>query len=160
MYSNLLWLHLIDCCFSCDLINYKQNVVEQSYYQVIKLTKPSNSCLSLNHKINNYPIKPGRDLFKPVLVKDHFNTETNAIPSLAAFSLNQLKFVGTLQRTTQIWALIERPDKQLVHVSIGEYIGKNNGQVVNITPKHVQIKDSVRQLEVEKKQIVILSLPK
>ena len=52
---------------------------------------------------------------------------------LEAFSLDSLRMVGVLEQGDNLWGLIEDP-KQVVHrVSIGNYMGQNEGAITGIT---------------------------
>ena len=58
---------------------------------------------------------------------------------LEAFHLNALKFVGTLRRGNQVWALIEKPNKEIMYVTSGNYMGQNYGRIVLISNDSLQL---------------------
>jgi type IV pilus assembly protein PilP len=80
---------------------------------------------------------------------------------LEQYSLDSLDMVGTLEREDARWGLIRTPDGILHRVRVGNYLGKNNGQVTNINPERVQLTEIVpdrggrwreRQAEIALKQ--------
>jgi type IV pilus assembly protein PilP len=62
---------------------------------------------------------------------------------LEAFSLDQLKMVGTLQQGRETYALV-RADKTLFRVRKGNYMGQNVGLVTDITEGEVKLKEIVQ----------------
>lgn len=58
---------------------------------------------------------------------------------LESFPLDSLKMVGTLEATGVVWALIQDTDGVVHRVRIGNYMGRNYGQVVRITPKSIHL---------------------
>lgn len=58
---------------------------------------------------------------------------------LEQYPLDSLDMVGTLERDQTRWALIRTPDGILHRVRVGNYMGKNNGQVTSINPERVQL---------------------
>jgi len=53
---------------------------------------------------------------------------------LESYALGQLKMVGTLQRNKNdvLWALITDEQASVHMVKVGQYMGKNHGQIVDI----------------------------
>jgi type IV pilus assembly protein PilP len=81
---------------------------------------------------------------------------------LEQYSLDSLDMVGTLERDQTRWALIRTPDGILHRIRVGNYMGKNNGQVTSINPERVQLIEIVpdgggrwreKQAEVALKQL-------
>jgi len=62
---------------------------------------------------------------------------------LEAYSLDSLSMVGTLEQYQTRWALITTPDGILHRVRVGNYIGRNNGEIVQIGPKAVEVSELV-----------------
>jgi type IV pilus assembly protein PilP len=62
---------------------------------------------------------------------------------LEAFSLDQLKMVGTLQQGKETYALV-RADKTLFRVRKGNYLGQNVGLITDITEGEVKLKEIVQ----------------
>lgn len=58
---------------------------------------------------------------------------------LEQFPLDSLKMVGTLKQGDAMWALITTPDKILMHVRVGNYMGMNSGQITRITEEEVEL---------------------
>lgn len=63
---------------------------------------------------------------------------------LERFSLEALRFKGTLQRPTgPLFAIIEDSNGSSQRVKVGNYMGKNQGKIVDITPTQVAIVEIV-----------------
>lgn len=63
---------------------------------------------------------------------------------LEAFPLDALHFVGILKQGGSIWALISQPGGLVTRIRVGEYMGKNFGQVVRIKDNKVDIEETVQ----------------
>lgn len=63
---------------------------------------------------------------------------------LEAFPLDSLEFVGFLSRGTEHWALIRAANKVVYKVTIGQYMGRNYGRVLKITPQQVVLVETIR----------------
>jgi type IV pilus assembly protein PilP len=64
---------------------------------------------------------------------------------LENFSLDALRMVGTLEQNETRWALIATPDGVLHRVRVGNYMGQNNGQIVQISPEGIALTEIVGQ---------------
>jgi len=62
---------------------------------------------------------------------------------LEAFPLEQLKMVGTLQQSGEIFALV-KADRTLYRVKKGNYMGQNFGLITEITEGEVKLKEIVQ----------------
>ncbi|KAA6185518.1 pilus assembly protein PilP [Thiohalocapsa marina] len=62
---------------------------------------------------------------------------------LEQYSLDALRMVGTLEQDDQSWALIIAPDGILHRVRVGNYLGRNHGQITRITPAIVQLTEII-----------------
>jgi Tfp pilus assembly protein PilP len=59
-------------------------------------------------------------------------------------SLDTLHYVGLIADTTKTWALIIQPDGQVLTVMTGEYLGKECGKIMQITPDTLELQQVVR----------------
>jgi type IV pilus assembly protein PilP len=62
---------------------------------------------------------------------------------LEAFSLDQLKMVGTLQQGKETYALV-RADRTLFRVRKGNYMGQNVGLITDIAEGEIKLKEIVQ----------------
>ncbi len=62
---------------------------------------------------------------------------------LEVFSLEQLKFVGTLTQAGTTFALV-RAEKTVYRVKKGNYLGQNFGLIVDITDSEIKLKEIVQ----------------
>jgi len=64
--------------------------------------------------------------------------------ALENFTLDSLKMVGSLQQDEKVFALINSPDGTLHRVSIGNYLGKDFGQIAIISESEITLKEIVQ----------------
>lgn len=66
--------------------------------------------------------------------------ETRIREPLEAFELNQLVFKGIMVSTSgEKYGLVQRPDGTMATVKVGNYMGKNYGRIVEITPTQINM---------------------
>ncbi len=63
---------------------------------------------------------------------------------LEQFTLDSLGYVGTLQREAERWALIRAPGGVIHRVQPGNHLGQNYGEIIDITPTAVRVRELVR----------------
>ena len=64
--------------------------------------------------------------------------------ALEAYPLENLRMVGTLERSKVIYALIKSPDNNLYRVTNGNYMGQNFGLITNVTESSLKLKELVQ----------------
>lgn len=62
---------------------------------------------------------------------------------LEGFNIDALTMVGTLSRRGQLWALIDDGDGGIHRITVGNYMGKNHGRIVNASPSQIDILEIV-----------------
>lgn len=62
---------------------------------------------------------------------------------LEYFPLDSLSMVGTLEQDQTTWALITTKEGILHRVQVGNYLGKNNGQIIRIDEDAIQLTEIV-----------------
>jgi type IV pilus assembly protein PilP len=62
---------------------------------------------------------------------------------LEQFPLDSLVMVGTLEQRGTVWALVKTPEKSLLHVRVGNYMGMNNGQITHIGDEAIELTEIV-----------------
>jgi type IV pilus assembly protein PilP len=62
---------------------------------------------------------------------------------LEKYALGSLKMVGTFQKDTNLWALIEAPDGIIHRIQKGNYLGSDHGKIINITEQRIDITEIV-----------------
>ncbi|MCW8827159.1 MAG: pilus assembly protein PilP [Gammaproteobacteria bacterium] len=63
--------------------------------------------------------------------------------SLESFPLDTLRYVGSLERGGNIWAIIISPDSLIHKIQVGNYIGQNYGKITNISDSRVDVSELV-----------------
>jgi len=64
--------------------------------------------------------------------------------ALEAYPLESLKMVGTLERSSERWALLKTPDNNLYRVRKGNYLGQNFGVIAMITDSSITLKELIQ----------------
>ena len=62
---------------------------------------------------------------------------------LESFGLQELGLVGTLEQDGQVWALIRVPEGIIHKVKQGNYLGKNDGKIIELTDAGLVLKEVV-----------------
>lgn len=89
------------------------------------------------------PFKPIKGLNEP---SEQFTPDFDRPKQpLEAFPLDALKFVGTLKRGAQFYALIQKPNGVITRVRAGDYMGKNFGQIINITDEAIELEETIKE---------------
>ncbi len=66
--------------------------------------------------------------------------DPNRVPEyLESFPLDTLRMVGTLSQNSQNWALIRTPDNTIQRVLTGNYLGQNNGKIIEVNNDGVEL---------------------
>lgn len=104
-----------------------------------------------------YPRDPGRDPFERLSFAEPQRPATaeeiaagprpdptRPREPLEQFALDSLAYVGTLQRDGESWALIQDPGGVIHRVQPGNHLGQNYGEIIDITPTAVRLRELVR----------------
>ena len=62
---------------------------------------------------------------------------------LERYELDTLSMVGTFRKEGSYWALVRDPEGVIHRVPVGDYIGKNHGQVVDIGDTEVDLSELI-----------------
>ncbi|MGB0722033.1 MAG: pilus assembly protein PilP [Gammaproteobacteria bacterium] len=62
---------------------------------------------------------------------------------LEDFPLNQLTLVGIIQQPDASWALIRAPGGEIHRVGMGNYLGRNDGQIVDIDAQELTLSEII-----------------
>ena len=62
---------------------------------------------------------------------------------LERYELDTLSMVGTFRKEESNWALVRDPEGVIHRVPVGDYIGKNHGQVVNVADTEVNLSELI-----------------
>lgn len=63
---------------------------------------------------------------------------------LEDYALDSLGFVGTLQRESELFALIRDPGGTIHRVQPGNHMGQNYGEITAITPTQVELRELIQ----------------
>jgi type IV pilus assembly protein PilP len=120
------------------------------------------------HRIKNRPPKPiepipefkplakfeypehdsRRSPFKPIVRNNAVDLNSPDInrpkQPLEAFPLDALTFVGILKQNQTTWALIAQPGGLVTRVKVGDFLGKNFGQILRIKNNDLEIEETVQ----------------
>jgi type IV pilus assembly protein PilP len=70
-------------------------------------------------------------------------TTTRNREFLEQFSLDTLKFVGTIRIGQTTYGLLQVADGRVHRVSIGSYVGQNDGKIVQITQSKISVSEVI-----------------
>jgi type IV pilus assembly protein PilP len=62
---------------------------------------------------------------------------------LERFNITALKMVGTIQKANKLWALIDNGERDVVPVSVGNYLGLNHGKIISTSPSQIEVMEIV-----------------
>lgn len=62
---------------------------------------------------------------------------------LEGYPFDALSMVGTLSRGGQLWALIDDGEGGIHRITVGNYLGKNHGRVVNASQSQIDVLEIV-----------------
>lgn len=63
--------------------------------------------------------------------------------ALEQFPLDTLSFVGHLEKSGVRWGLVGAPDKSVYRVQVGNFLGKNYGEILAISETAIEIKEVI-----------------
>ncbi|WP_373510057.1 pilus assembly protein PilP [Thiocapsa sp.] len=65
---------------------------------------------------------------------------------LESYPLDSLRMVGTVQQQETRWALVRTREGLVYRVRVGNYLGMNNGQIVDITDEAIRLTEIVSEI--------------
>lgn len=93
-----------------------------------------------------------RDPFKPLIQPERLDTlpefssggglkpdTARRKEDLEAFPLETLKMVGTVTMQSKLWGLVKADDGSIHRVQVGNYLGKNYGKIIQISPDKIEL---------------------
>jgi type IV pilus assembly protein PilP len=88
------------------------------------------------------------DPFKPRKVESKGNKlapdTTRRREPLESFPLESLAMVGTIEKGRALYALVEKPEREIYQVRQGNYMGQNYGVVIGISDSDIKLKELVQ----------------
>ena len=129
-----------------DLVDYVKEIKSQRGSKIPPLPE------FMQHKMFSYNRDFIRDPFLPV-VDVEVVTKTNYVgprpderrvkEPLESFSLDTLRMMGSINQKETNWVLIKDPDGLLHRLTIGNYLGLNNGKIITIADNSVEISEMI-----------------
>jgi len=86
-----------------------------------------------------YEEQPSEELAQPGISPDTQRKRE----ALEAFPLDSLGFVGLLERDGVKWGLVSAPDKSIYRVQVGNFMGKNFGEIITISETAILLKEII-----------------
>lgn len=133
-----------------DLQDYVTKVKSQSKVEIEPLPEIK--------AVEPYVFGHNEDLHDPFITDEKIETpeeeriESGVRPDtnrpkeeLEAFELDSLRMVGTIVRDGGLWGLVKTSDGTVHRVSVGNYMGKNYGKVVNIKDNVIEIVETITE---------------
>ncbi len=89
-------------------------------------------------------------IFEAKFVKNIRKTNSTISPDpnrtpefLENFPLDALRMVGTLEQRGTLWALVQTPERTIQRISKGNYLGQNNGKVLNVSDAGIKLEEII-----------------
>lgn len=154
----LLWVFLIVSVITLltgcgremrDLQDYAEEVKsrEPPGIDPIPEVKPYQS---FNYQANSARNPFDASIFQAKIVQNIRKTNSNVSPDpnrtpefLENFPLDTLRMVGTLEQKGSLWALVQTPEKTIQRISKGNYLGQNNGKVLNVSDAGIKLEEII-----------------
>ena len=145
------------CCALLTACSGGQNGDLESYVNDVKSRQQSkipDLPQVKNYAPFSYSAFDVRDPFLPLLDEEAIpgstadtdglkpRTDRKSDP-LESFPLDTLLFVGHLEKRGTRWGLVSAPDKSIYKVQIGNYMGKNFGEIIKITETKILLREII-----------------
>ena len=156
--SPLLWailiISIITFLTGCgremrDLQDYAEEVKsrEPPGIDPIPEVKPYQS---FKYEANNARNPFDATIFQAKIVQNIRKTTSNISPDpnrtpefLENFPLDTLRMVGTLEQKGSLWALVQTPERTIQRISKGNYLGQNNGKVLDVSDAGIKLEEII-----------------
>ena len=128
-----------------DLDTYIQKVKEKAKGHIEPLPEVKTyesytyQAQDLRDPFTPYQEEPSEELAQPGIVPD----TTRKREALEAFPLDSLSFVGHLEKGGVLWGLIQAPDQSIYRVQVGNFLGKNFGEILAISESTILLKEII-----------------
>lgn len=133
----LLAFALSSCSDEKGMQNLKQDLANKKNAVVQNLKKkPSDEMLRL------VPVTYREGSRTPFQVTAAILNAKNAIQPLNMFSIDTLRFVGTVSQGHKKWAIIITPDNLTYKVKQGDTLGDHYGKITSIEANEIKIMES------------------
>ena len=63
---------------------------------------------------------------------------------LEGYPLDTLKMVGTLNKQSSYWGLVQTRDRMIHRVGVGNYLGKNYGRITDINENRISLRELIQ----------------
>jgi len=105
---------------------------------------------SYKYQANNRRNPFDASIFQAKIIQKLRKTHSTLLPDsnrapefLENFPLDSLRMVGTLEQRGELWALIQTPEKIIQRISSGNYLGQNNGKVLNVSDAGIKLEEII-----------------
>lgn len=128
-----------------DLDNYVEDVKKKTKGRIEPLPEVKTyeayvyQAQDLRDPFTPYQEEPSEELALPGIVPD----TTRKREALEAFPLDSLSFVGHLEKGGVLWGLIQAPDQSIYRVQVGNFLGKNFGEILAISESTILLKEII-----------------
>ncbi len=105
---------------------------------------------SFKYQANNARNPFDASIFQAKIVRNIRKTNSTISPDpnrtpefLENFPLDALTMVGTLEQKGTLWALVQTPEKTIQRISTGNYLGQNNGKVLDVSDAGIKLEEII-----------------
>jgi len=139
---------LLSACSSqqySDLDNYIEDVKKKTKGRIEPLPEVKTyesyvyQAQDLRDPFTPYQEEPSEELAQPGVVPDTARKRE----ALESFPLDSMAFVGHLEKDGVLWGLITAPDQSIYRVQVGNFMGKNFGEILAISESTILLKEII-----------------
>lgn len=98
-----------------------------------------------NKQVYSYDLEEEREPFTPSSTASLLQTQASQLQPLQKYELSQLSFRGSMQKGPQIFVLILTPNNQLHRATLGSKLGRNQGEIIELTKEQLIVKEFIPQ---------------
>lgn len=86
--------------------------------------------------------KPATDDPAQIALREEISNRNRE--ELEQFELDSLRMVGTLEKESDLWAIVRDATGVVHKVKVGNYLGRNNGKIFAIFEDHIELREIVQ----------------
>lgn len=149
-------LLVIFCVFSSGCVNQKKRLEAEAFIEDLdeQPVAPIEPLPEVTPYVSyTYTASTIRSPFTPskpetqqrkVVATDGIHPDLNRRKEpLENYSIDSLKMVGTIEKESHIWALVQDPEGTVYRVTKGSYMGQNHGRVESISENKMQLTEII-----------------
>ena len=124
------------------------NKQEKELKGKIEVLQPAKSFTPTPYNASIDPFAIREKITLKNLVKDKYSPDLNREKEdLENYNLDSLRMIGTLIKDGKFYAMIKDPTNVINYVTIGNFMGKNYGQIISISEGEIVLDERIKANE-------------